>query len=541
MSLLDLTGPRAYFQMIRDSEVQGMRMAVLSFVLPGLLAGASVATAQGPEIGHNRVECLVAGQFPKMAACFRPPGSAARGRVYFRPEAVPDWYYVEMESDAPCYAGVLPRPTAKLINTRVLYYVHVVDKSFAESQTAEYNPVVVEKESDCKDRALLAPFSRSGPRAVFPSVPRGFAMGSRVSPVVIGVGGAAIVGGGVAIGISGQDKAPPTAPPTPSPPTPTPSPAPTPTPTPTPPGESPLTVACQAQPRSGYAPLTVAFETFPSGGTGSYEFRWDFGDGGTANRSNPNHTYTVTGTFTAVVKVTSGSQEASCSRTITVTSPPPPEVTFPLSVAKAGSGTGTVTSSPAGIGCGGTCTASFTQGTVVTLSQSASLGSVFAGWSGACTGTGACSVTMDAAKSVTATFNLGAPPPSAVLAPASAAAREGSASSGPHIVHLTTDLQVAGGRGHVAVNGQTTLAAGPGVTRATLALRGGENYVEAWLAEAQAAGQWRFDLGDVVEPGSLAVLAGDVQLATSDAVVFRIRGFAGERILFTFRRRGRAP
>ena len=33
-------------------------------------------------------------------------------------------------------------------------------------------------------------------------------------------------------------------------------------------------------------------------------------------------------------------------------------------------------------------------------------GSVFAGWSGACTGTGSCQVTMNAAKSVTATFAL---------------------------------------------------------------------------------------------------------------------------------------
>jgi PKD repeat protein len=515
-----------------------MRKAVLSFVLPGLFAGASVAKAQGPEIGHNRVGCIVVGQFPKMAACFRPPGSVARGRVYFKPEAALDWYYVEMKSDAPCYAGVLPRPTEKLINTRVLYYIHVVDRSFAEAQTAQYDPIVVEKESDCKDRLLMAPFSRSGPQSVFPSVPQGFAVGSRVLPVVLGVGGAAIVGGGVAIGVSGKDKAPPTPPPTPIP-TPTPPPTPIPTPTPTPPVESPLSVTCQAQPRSGYAPLTVAFSTFPSGGTGTYEFLWDFGDGGSATRSNPNHTYIATGTFTAVVKVTSGRQEASCSRTIAVSIAPPSS--FPLSVAKAGSGVGTVTSSPAGISCGGACSTSFTPGTVVTLSQSASPGSVFGGWSGACTGMAACSVTMDAAKSVTATFNVSADESLPIRAPVSSPERQGLASAGPDIVHFTIDLQVAGGRGQVAVNGQATLAAGPGVTRASMALRRGENRLEAWLTEGRAAGLWRFELGGVVEPGSLAVLAGEVQLATSDSVVFRIRGAASERLVFTFRRRGRVP
>ena len=77
---------------------------------------------------------------------------------------------------------------------------------------------------------------------------------------------------------------------------------------------------------------------------------------------------------------------------------------FKLSVTKAGTGTGTVTSSPTGISCGTTCSANFKSGTVVTLTASAAAGSTFAGWSGACTGTGTCSVTMSAAKSVTVTF-----------------------------------------------------------------------------------------------------------------------------------------
>ena len=80
-------------------------------------------------------------------------------------------------------------------------------------------------------------------------------------------------------------------------------------------------------------------------------------------------------------------------------------VTFALTVTEAGTGTGTVTSAPAGISCPSTCSASYTSGTVVTLSEVAGTGSTFAGWSGACTGTGTCAVTMSAAESVTATFN----------------------------------------------------------------------------------------------------------------------------------------
>jgi hypothetical protein len=77
-----------------------------------------------------------------------------------------------------------------------------------------------------------------------------------------------------------------------------------------------------------------------------------------------------------------------------------------LTVSRAGSGSGTVTSSPAGIDCGASCSASYDAGTVVTLTATPAQDSGFAGWSGACSGTGTCSVTMSAARSVTATFNL---------------------------------------------------------------------------------------------------------------------------------------
>ncbi len=80
--------------------------------------------------------------------------------------------------------------------------------------------------------------------------------------------------------------------------------------------------------------------------------------------------------------------------------------TFALTVAKAGTGSGTVTSTPAGISCGADCSEIYNFGQMVMLAQAATTGSTFTGWSGACTGTGACIVTLDAAKSVTATFTL---------------------------------------------------------------------------------------------------------------------------------------
>ncbi|MEI6206916.1 MAG: DUF1566 domain-containing protein [Desulfuromonadales bacterium] len=86
---------------------------------------------------------------------------------------------------------------------------------------------------------------------------------------------------------------------------------------------------------------------------------------------------------------------------------PPGSLT--LTTAKTGVGSGTIASSPAGISCGATCSASFTSGTTVILTATPASGSIFSGWSGACSGTGACSVTMDAVKSVGAIFNITGP------------------------------------------------------------------------------------------------------------------------------------
>ena len=84
--------------------------------------------------------------------------------------------------------------------------------------------------------------------------------------------------------------------------------------------------------------------------------------------------------------------------------------TFTLTVSKAGSGGGTVTSSPAGINCGATCTAMYNTGMGVTLTATPDATSILSGWSGGCAGTGTCTVTMDANKSVTATFAYVAQP-----------------------------------------------------------------------------------------------------------------------------------
>lgn len=90
--------------------------------------------------------------------------------------------------------------------------------------------------------------------------------------------------------------------------------------------------------------------------------------------------------------------------------------TYQLNVFDGGSGKGTVTSVPAGISCPTSCSAAFGSGTAVTLTASAQAGSEFAGWSGACSGTGVCQLTMDADHDVSATF-APIPPPNTKTAP----------------------------------------------------------------------------------------------------------------------------
>ena len=110
---------------------------------------------------------------------------------------------------------------------------------------------------------------------------------------------------------------------------------------------------------------------------------------------------------------------ATYTPTITVTDGHGTQASSPLTVALAarvsvlkvtttGGGSGHVSSSPAGINaCGtpsGVCQASYDDGTVVMLIAQPAAGSELAGWSGGCSGTGACQVTVGDGTTPTARF-----------------------------------------------------------------------------------------------------------------------------------------
>jgi len=77
---------------------------------------------------------------------------------------------------------------------------------------------------------------------------------------------------------------------------------------------------------------------------------------------------------------------------------------YELAVALAGRGQGSVASDLPGIACPGACSIAWEQNAAVALDATAAAGSRFLAWSGACSGTSGCTVTVNTPIQVTATF-----------------------------------------------------------------------------------------------------------------------------------------
>ena len=153
---------------------------------------------------------------------------------------------------------------------------------------------------------------------------------------------------------------------------------------------SPSGITCGSDCTENYASGTsLALSATPA--TGSTFTGWSgacTGTGGCALVVNA--TKNVTATFATSTPTTSTTASA--------------QTTYPLTVTKAGNGGGIIASSPAGVNCSATCSVSFTSGTSVTLAAVTTTRSTFLGWSGACTGTGLCTLTLTTPQAVTATF-----------------------------------------------------------------------------------------------------------------------------------------
>jgi uncharacterized repeat protein (TIGR02543 family) len=339
--------------------------------LPVLLALSGVTLhAEGPAIEHKEIKCIVAGKFARMDACFLPTDVAA-ARVYFRVQGTPAWYYVDMKREQACHAGILPKAQKKLVGQHIEYYVEASDRSFSSGRTAEFGPLVVKSARECGKDLPVAPISPTGPPAVFPSLPAAFTAapgGLSTLAVVGGVAGAGAAAGTTAVIVNKGD-------------------------------DTPSQFTLQVS-RAGGGSGTVS--SAPGGITcgGACSAPYDSGT-------------TVTLTATPDAGSSFLGWDGACSGTgpCTVVMDAARSVgarfgrAFPLTVTRSGSGAGTVGSAPAGISCGGTCTAPFEGGTVVVLTAQPGAGNTFLGWSGAgCSGTGSCTVTMSEARTVDAAF-----------------------------------------------------------------------------------------------------------------------------------------
>lgn len=89
----------------------------------------------------------------------------------------------------------------------------------------------------------------------------------------------------------------------------------------------------------------------------------------------------------------------------------PPSARHRLTVNATGDGSGSVSGVPGATDCRATCSSDLDEGTRVTLQAKPDAGSTFAGWTGACAGTGACVIDLVADSQVGARFDPVVVPP----------------------------------------------------------------------------------------------------------------------------------
>jgi len=213
------------------------------------------------QISHDRVDCVIAGQFPVIDATLDPSGDVARARVYFRGRGTPHWYYVDMKSEGDAaFEGVLPQPRETLGGLD--YYIETVETGFAQGRSQEYSARVLTGSETCAVGERAATTMTSVPSALLvgapegaPAVPAGFSnvglvggpasaagaagagaggTGGVSTGVLLGIGAGAAAAVAVAIAAGGDDDVSIATPPAGTPGGGTPEPMPTPTPTPAP-------------------------------------------------------------------------------------------------------------------------------------------------------------------------------------------------------------------------------------------------------------------------------------------------------------------
>jgi hypothetical protein len=435
--------------------------------VPPALAGDALA------IEHHPVHCVVAGKYPQLDACFQPAERVARARVYFRAEGEPEWYYVEMKPEAPCFRGTLPRPKKSL--ERMRYYIAVTDRDFAEARTEEYAASVVGSEKACTIGAV-APYVTTASVVVSgaAALPAGFAGAGLLAGIgtTTALAGAAIVGAGTAGAVIAGGSDEPTTTTTSRPPRPT-------TTTTRPPTTTTTTTTTTTMPGGCAAdsgPPEVSF-------------------------LSPHKNADVGATVDVVVEARDPGPVANGVREVTLSAEE-----------QGGSRTAAIATLP---GPGPTFEARWA---VPPCAGPGDRWDIYAVAVDGCDRSTRQHVTVRRRGS-------NCQPP----APGGAAGAEA-----PGLV-WTSELAAGGGRGQVIANGADVVFPGPGRSDFTLPARPGRNSVEVVLVEGSAPGTWRFTLASgAIRAGSLRVIAGEAVAVGPETLAFRLRGRPGERATFEF-------
>jgi hypothetical protein len=447
--------------------------------MPVLAAGLGlsplVVSAQGVTIDHKAVGCIVAEQYPKMSACFVPT-ALARSRVYFRAGGTPHWYFVDGRPDMPCVGYVLPKPkrTIKFVD----YYVEGMSTTGGEGRTTEYNPIVVVRESECKRDVPVAPFLTRATVVVgaTPGAPA-------IIPGFTGLAGAAagglstgavvgIVAGGAAVAGTVVALTGNETPTTASAIT-------------LPPGVTlpPVTTTTTTTTLATPQPFSAVFKIFPFPPDGKEPFEVTF-DECESTGNDLKFIYDFDGDGLDDLKdgcsVTQVYRLTGVSATAVMPGPPPTTLPPASRAFDARACVGQGTRKECRI-----------WHIVVRENTGSSVGPV-----------------------------------------------EPASASASRRIAWATELDLDGGSGQVVVNGEAAAYAARGRSAGAAVGRRGVNRIEAQVVEAAGRpGTWRFELDTTgsLQAGSVRVIAGEVALLTENAVVFRLKGRPGERVVFSFR------
>jgi len=250
------------------------------------------------------IDCWYHSDFPMLSATVDPTEDIVRSRLYFRCSLYPDYYFVDLTTDAGTFTGVAPQADESC--PRVHYYVEAVTRDFISARTVE-RVAEVSSANECRRRnPAAAYFTGNDPRIVLgstvsgPQMAPGFkslgitaftsSAGTTVAASTAGGTSTAVIAGGVAAAAGGAVVAvlasgnesssdPPVAPLTPVNVIPPPAP---PAGIATPSGPTPDVKACvrfdpiDAQVVAGQ-PLTIDGRC--SEGGAQLEFIFDLGDG----------------------------------------------------------------------------------------------------------------------------------------------------------------------------------------------------------------------------------------------------------------------